>query len=96
MSSAPQPVTVYADDPDASITRRITAVPTADLLTFPPKVAVDTGDYVIDATWLGAESRDRELRVPVADLEPGRHRLYLQVPGFNDLALGDVIVRARV
>jgi len=40
-------------------------------------------------------SASRKLKVSLAGLAAGMHRLYLKVPGGNDLTLGSVYVRVR-
>src|SRR5690606_19437722 len=87
-------VTVYADDADAYVDRIVTDAAGTDL-TFEPAVAVGAGDFDITATWLGDAAPSRTLRIPVAGLEVGTHRLYLSVPGGNDLDLGGVNITAR-
>jgi hypothetical protein len=87
-------VVVYTDDPDASVTRKITSQNGTDL-TGTPKVAAGPDGYTITAEWLGDEGPERLIRVPVDDLDEGRYKLYLEVPGFNDLPLGEVLIVER-
>jgi len=94
MSQPLSMVTVYADDADAYVDRIVTATG-GESLTFAPTVAVDAGAFTITASWLGEPAAPRPLRIPVAELEVGRHRLYLNVPGGNDLDLGSVNVVVR-
>lgn len=86
--------TVLADDPDAYVDREITDATGSDL-TFSPKVAFGTAGYTVTAVWQGAAGPKRVLRVPVTGLANGTHRMYLQIPGGNDLDLGRVRVVAR-
>ena len=88
------PAFVFADDEDAHVDRVVSDAQGNDL-TFTPLVAVDGGAYEVAATWQGDPGPSRTLRVPVGSLLPGSHRLYLQVPGGNDLSLGSVHVMER-
>jgi hypothetical protein len=86
--------TILADDPDAYVDREITDAAGADL-TFTANVAIGTAAYTTAGTWQGDVGPKRVLRVPVAGLAVGTHRMYLQIPGGNDLDLGRVRVVAR-
>lgn len=86
--------TVYEDDPDAYVDRLVTDAQGNDL-TFTPLVAANAGAYDMTATWQGVVGPSRVLRVPVTALPVGIHRLYLAIPGSNDLDLGTVYVVAR-
>ena len=85
---------VLADDPDAYVDREITDATGSDL-TWTPTVAIGAAAYNVTAAWQGAVGPTRVLRVPVAGLTAGTHRIYLQIPGGNDLDLGRVYVVAR-
>lgn len=85
---------VLADDPDAYIDREITDA-TGTNLTFTANVAIGTGTYTTTGTWQGTPAATRILRIPVAGLTAGTHRMYLQIPGGNDLDLGRVYVVTR-
>jgi hypothetical protein len=87
--------TVYFDDPDASWTFTVTDKAGNDLDWTPVEVAADSGPYDLTATWEDVPSASRKLKVSLAGLAAGMHRLYLKVPGGNDLTLGSVYVRVR-
>lgn len=85
---------VLADDPDAYIDREITDA-TGSNLTWTPNVAIGSGEFNVTGTWQGDVAAKRVLRIPAAGLTAGTHRMYLQIPGGNDLDLGRVYVVAR-
>lgn len=85
---------VYADDPDAYVDRIVTDT-AGEPLTFVANVAAGAGAYDITASWQGDPAPVRTLRIPVASLAVGSHRLHLQVPGGNDIDLGYVKVVDR-
>lgn len=87
-------LTRNADDPDAYVDRVITDT-AGQPLTFVASVAAGAGAYEITATWQGDPAPVRTLRIPVASLAVGSHRLHLQVPGGNDIDLGYVKVVDR-
>lgn len=88
----------FTDDADAYVDRIIgpeAVTATSPDLTFEATVAVKDGAYTVTATWQGDVGPTRTLRIPVAGLAEGLHRLYLSVPGGNDLDLGAVQMIAR-
>lgn len=93
MSTSLPILTAFADDPDAFVEREIAADGTA--LTFEPMLAVNDGAFDITGTWQGEVSERRILRIPVGDLAVGNYKLYLRIPGGNDLDLGWVVIALR-
>lgn len=87
--------TVYTDDTDPSWTFTVRSGDGTDVDWATPVVAVGSGDYTIDATWLGDPAATRRLRVPLDGLTAGGHTLYLQVPNGADIKLGNVSKVAR-
>lgn len=87
-------VTVFADDADAYVDRQVTDAG-GNPLTFAPQVAIGAGPYDLTGIWQGDPAPTRILRVPVSSLDVGTHRLYLSIPGSNDLDLGYVNVVER-
>lgn len=78
---------LYADDPDVHVTYPITDSQ-GGTNEWPALVRVK--DEEITAEWLGDPGPKRNLRVPLASLGAGTHRLRLIVPGDNDVSLGNV------
>ena len=88
----------YTDDADAYtdwIVGPKVVQPDSPDITFTPTIAVKDGDYTVTGVWQSDVGPSRTLRVPVAGLPVGSHRLYLQVPGGNDLSIGTVHMVAR-
>lgn len=80
---------LYADDPDVNAVFPITDSQGGDLTW---SAVVMAGDVELAATWQGDPGPTRNLRVPLATLTPGMHRLRLIVPGDNDVSLGNVVL----
>ena len=86
---------LYADDPDVNVEYPITDRMDGDLTWSPVvKATPSTGGAVVEVTgsWQGDPGPTRNLRVPLASLDPGMHRLRLVVPGDNDVSLGNVVL----
>lgn len=77
---------VYVDDDDAYVDRIVTNH-TGSSLSFSPQVSIGPGPYSVTAAWQGDEGTTRTLRIPLAGIPAGWHRLYLRVPGGTDFEL---------
>lgn len=87
---------IYLDDPDASWTYTVTSSSGATIDWASPVVAIKDGSYAVTATWLGATTSPRQIRVPLVGLTKGNGQtLYLRVPSGTDIRLGQVDVKAR-
>jgi hypothetical protein len=86
-------MTLFADDADARVDFQITDSTggTNDWATPTVNATSNGGTTVaITAVWQGDPGASRVLRVPMAGLTPGRHRLRLVVPDGNDVDLDAV------
>lgn len=87
-------MTLYADDPDVSVTFEVTDSTGQNDIT--PAVVKVAGYNDITATWIGDPAPVRKLKIPLYGLPPYKTlRLSLMVPGDNDVEFDRVIMQLR-
>lgn len=78
------------DDPDAEITYPVTDTEDPGGIVDWPNPTVTAGESEISAAWTTPAANTRDLTIPLDSLPAGLFPLWLQVPGSEDIYLGDV------